>query len=197
MQDSYVHVCSHLDTLSAIRFAATSKSIRTAVKGLVDNRCNLLPKRVVMPMVRDLQEHLLSKYLLHTVLAFQVAEHKCFHVDLKSDATERVARVWFTLDDPSVHMSMHLPWRKDYTPGSEQYQSFTIDPTTEMAGTVDHAKYGDGLSKALLEREIIWTPTSHSRPFDTYDEVRYNEMHAYDTDDEHVTPLRLRWDEDI
>jgi hypothetical protein len=180
MQDAYMHICSHLDTISAIRFAATSKSIRTAVKESVDSCTTLLNKRVVMPMVHNLQEHLISEYHLHTVLAFHVSERECFHVYLKSDANEHVVRIHFTLYDPSVSMSMHLPWRKHYTPGSETYQSFIIYPTTEMAGVVDYAPYENGLSVALLEREIIWSPTFSSQLYDMYDDDIYSHDTNYE-----------------
>ena len=196
MQDACIHVCSHLDALSAIRFAATCKSIRAVVKDSVDNRADLLSKRVVMSMVHDLQAHLLSEYQLYTVLQFQIDNSKYFpgckyfSVCLDSDAHRGVVNTGFGLDIPDVNMFIHLPWRKNHFPlqDSRPFQFFSICPSTDMAGTVDHASYENGLFKALLETHIIWTPTSPFRSFDEINlEIAHNDMHAYDDEYFHLS----------
>ena len=195
MQDACVHVCNHLDALSAVRFAATCKCIHAAVKDSVDNRTDLLPMRVVMSTVRDLQAHLLSEYQLHTVQQFDITYSKnfpgCkyFGVSLDSDARRGVVMTGFALDTPDLTVSMLLPWRKNHFPlrDPEQYQSFSICPSTDTAGVVDHASYENGLFKALLETHIVWTPTSPFRSDAEIDlEIARNDAHAYDDEYFHL-----------
>ena len=65
-------ICGHLDILSAVRFASTCKTIRAAVKGAVDGREELLPKRVALALVASLQQHLKIEREMPTTLLFDV-----------------------------------------------------------------------------------------------------------------------------
>ena len=128
LSQAMVVACEHLDVISATRLASCNKELWSDVKPRLDQRPELLPKRVIMVFLKELQPHLISEYQMPTTLLMSVDDYwQPNSYSRYPDRKERIMRVvdarrvsrlrikW-SLDKPNeFELFFRLPWRPSWT----------------------------------------------------------------------------------
>ena len=149
-------VVTCLDVISAMRLASCSKKLWNGAKPLIEARPELLPRRIVMAFIKELQPRLLSEYEMATTVRLNVMPgwwsrkyQKCMdkvsHMLEVVDeyGNERVTITW-SLDTAEFEMFFYLPYRGSTT--------IRVQPSSELAGTIwtDDSSYEKGLWQEIL-----------------------------------------------
>ena len=128
LSQAMVVACEHLDVISATRLVLCNQELWSDVKPRLDQRPELLPKRVIMAFLKEMQSHLVSEYQMATTVAMSAsgywkptqhlrdpqAKERTLRV-LDEDRTPRLRIKWSLDTANEFELFFRLPWRPSWT----------------------------------------------------------------------------------
>jgi hypothetical protein len=176
--DDLVALAGCMHVVLAIRFAATCKRIRSAVKASVDARPELLTRRAVVKLASDLQRRFKDEHHRDTVQRELITPEVCHCAFTTTDAETRVTRFHMRISSKYTLKINGVPNTPpfdlvivDYYTDSNTiniqirilkrpYAVFVEDVefATETVGEISHcvpAKFEDGLFVRLMNMDIV------------------------------------------